>query len=102
MSNAGEQNKRAQRRSLTGVVGSISGAKGISVTISRLVKNALYGKYVRRRTKLAVHDPHNLAKVGDEVEIVPCRPVSKSKSWRLLRVTHAAEAASQGQTAAGG
>ena len=82
------------------MVGSISGPQSITVVTRRLVKHPLYGKYVRRRSKLGVHDPHGQAKVGDEVEIVPCRPVSKNKSWRLLRVTKAGDAVEP--TAAGG
>jgi small subunit ribosomal protein S17 len=45
-----------------------------------------YGKYIKRRTKLAVHDEHNQGRVGDVVEIAECRPYSKTKRWRLLRV----------------
>ncbi|MHC5173439.1 MAG: small ribosomal subunit protein uS17, partial [Planctomycetota bacterium] len=45
-----------------------------------------YGKYIRRRTKLGVHDPQNQASVGDRVEISECRPISKSKNWRLVKV----------------
>ena len=71
---------------LTGKVRSISGDKSITVIVENLVKHPLYGKYVKRNTKLAVHDPANNAKVGDTVEIVPCRPISKSKRWHLLRV----------------
>jgi small subunit ribosomal protein S17 len=46
----------------------------------------MYGKYVRRRTKLIVHDPSNAANPGDVVEIVPSRRISKRKSWRLARI----------------
>lgn len=70
----------------TGSVRSISGDKTINVLVERLVKHQRYGKYVRRWSKLAVHDPSNVAEVGDVVEILPCRRLSKSKSWRLIRV----------------
>ena len=56
------------------------------VVVSYLRKLPKYGKYVRRRTVLHVHDPSNESKAGDMVEVAPCRPVSKSKSWRLVKV----------------
>jgi len=70
----------------TGVVVSTGGDKTCTVQVSRLVKHPLYGKYIKRRTKLAVHDPGNDANLGDTVDIVPCRPISKRKRWRLRRV----------------
>ena len=70
----------------TGVVSSISGDKTIRVTVATLVRHARYGKYLRRRTNYAVHDPKNEASPDDVVEIAPCRPISKRKSWRLIRV----------------
>ena len=75
---------RRQRRA--GVVTSTAGKQTIRVVIDSLTKHPKYGKYVHHRTKLAVHDPENTAKLGDMVEIVPCRRMSKNKSWRLLRV----------------
>jgi len=77
---------RRKRQSRTGTVSSISGDKTISVDVNNLVKHRQYGKYIRRRTRLAVHDPRGQAKIGDVVEVVPCRRISKSKSWRLIRV----------------
>ena len=71
---------------LTGVVSSKSGIKSIRVTIEYKVKHPKYGKYVRRRTKLAVHDEQNTCAVGDLVEFAECRPLSKTKSWRVVRV----------------
>lgn len=71
---------------LTGIVTSNSGNKSIRVTIDYKVKHPKYGKYVRRRTKLAVHDERNECGVGDLVEIAECRSYSKTKSWRLVRV----------------
>jgi len=56
------------------------------VVIEALVKHPQYGKYTRTRTKLAVHDPTNAAAEGDVVEIAPCRRMSKTKCWRLVRV----------------
>ena len=70
----------------TGRVGKISGNKTIRVDVDNLTKHPLYHKYIHKRTRLAVHDPENTAVVGDLVEIVPCRPISKNKTWRLVRV----------------
>ena len=56
------------------------------VVVTFLAKIPKYGKYVRRRTAFQVHDPANDARFGDTVEIAPCRPISKTKSWRLVRV----------------
>ena len=70
----------------TGVVISSSGNKSVKVAIDFKVRHPKYGKYVKRRTKLGVHDEHNQASVGDIIEIAQCRPYSKTKSWRLVRV----------------
>ena len=75
---------------LTGVVISKSGRKSIKVAIDRRVKHPKYGKYIRHRTKLGVHDEHEKAQVGDLVEIAECRPISKTKSWRLVRIAQRA------------
>lgn len=69
-----------------GTVVSKSGDKSVVVQIDYTMKHPYYGKYIRRRTKLAVHDPANAAGVGDVVEITPCRPISKRKSWRLMNI----------------
>jgi len=68
------------------VVVSKSGNKSIVAQINFTVKHPRYGKYIKRRTKLGVHDENNQACVGDVVEIAECRPISKSKSWRLVEV----------------
>lgn len=86
MTNLDQQTAARCRRAKTGVVTSTGGDKTISVAVENLVRHARYGKYVRRRTKLAVHDPAGKAALGDLVEVVPCRRMSKTKSWRLLRV----------------
>ena len=80
---------RSSRRSRTGEVVSDGRDKTVSVVVNFLMKHRKYGKLIRRRTKLSVHDPANAAKVGDVVEIAECRPVSKTKSWRLVRVVTA-------------
>ncbi len=68
------------------VVVSKSGDKSIKVEINYKIKHPVYNKFIKRRTKLGVHDESNAAGLGDVVEIVECRPISKSKSWRLVRV----------------
>jgi small subunit ribosomal protein S17 len=71
---------------LTGRVVSTKMDKTISVAIERLVKHSSYGKYVRRTTKLLAHDEKNECQEGDTVAIAPCRPLSRRKSWTLVRV----------------
>jgi small subunit ribosomal protein S17 len=73
-------------KTLMGVAISKSGDRSIKVAIDFKVRHPRYGKYVKRRTKLGVHDEHNQAGVGDLVEIAECRPYSKTKSWRLVRI----------------
>ena len=68
------------------VVVSKSGEKSITVQINYTIKHPMYGKYIKRRTKLGVHDEKNVAGIGDLVEIAECRPISKNKNWRLVKV----------------
>ncbi len=77
-------------KTVTGVVISNSGDKSIKVAIDFKVRHPKYGKYVKRRTKLGVHDEHNQAGLGDVVEVAKCRPYSKTKSWRLVKVVERA------------
>ncbi|PIQ37470.1 MAG: 30S ribosomal protein S17 [Lysobacterales bacterium CG17_big_fil_post_rev_8_21_14_2_50_64_11] len=66
--------------------------KTVTVLVERQIKHALYGKYLRRSTKLHAHDESNACKEGDLVRIAECRPLSKSKNWRVVEVVaHAAE-----------
>ena len=74
----------------TGVVTSDKRDKSCKVEINYLVKHDKYGKYVRRRTVLHVHDEENAARLGDTVEVAECRPISKTKSWVLTRVVEKA------------
>jgi len=73
-------------RALTGRVISTKMDKTISVSVERLVKHPTYGKYIRRTTKFLVHDEKNECQEGDTVTIGQCRPLSRRKSWTLLRV----------------
>jgi small subunit ribosomal protein S17 len=83
---------RRARRTKIGVVESDSRSKTIKVRIDRLLKHPKYGKYQARRGTLHAHDEKNEAKLGDQVEIAECRPISKTKSWRLVRVVRRAGA----------
>ncbi len=60
--------------------------KSITVMVERRVKHPVYGKYIGRRTKLHAHDEKNECVEGDFVQIEECRPISKSKTWRLVKV----------------
>ena len=77
-------------RTLTGKVVSDKMEKSIVVVIDRQVQHPLYGKSIRRSTKLHAHDENNTAKVGDIVTIKECRPISKTKAWALVEVVEAA------------
>lgn len=77
-------------RSVQGKVVSDKMEKSFVVAIERKVKHPLYGKFIRRTTKLHVHDENNEAKLGDVVEIRECCPLSKTKSWTLVRVVEKA------------
>ena len=72
-----------------GVVSSKSGDKTIRVTLKYQTCHPKYGKILKRRTSAHVHDEKNVAKLGDQVEICKCRPFSKTKNWRLVRVLQA-------------
>ncbi len=73
-------------RTQIGVVTSDKRDQTATVEISYKVRHPKYGKYLKRRTRYHVHDPNNEAGLGDRVEIAHCRPISKTKNWRLVRV----------------
>ena len=78
--------EQKRSRSLTGRVVSNRMDKTVSVMVERQVKHPLYKKYIRLSTKLLAHDEANECGEGDKVTIEECRPLSKHKSWRLLKV----------------
>lgn len=82
------------RRAVTGRVVSSKMDKTIVVMVERKVKHPLYGKYVKRSTKLCAHDEQNKCSEGDVVKIVECRPLSKRKTWRLVEVVESSIEAS--------
>jgi len=83
-----EENKST--RGVTGRVISDKMDKTITVLVERKVPHPVYAKYVRRSTKLHAHDEQNECKQGDKVIIEQCRPVAKTKAWRLVKVVERA------------
>ncbi len=79
-----EQNK--VQRTIVGRVVSDKMDKTVSVAVERLIKHPVYGKYIRRTTKVLAHDASNECKSGDRVAIAECRPISKHKSWSVVNV----------------
>mgnify|MGYP001822205892 CR=1 FL=1 len=79
------EEKKAQR-TITGRVVSNKMDKTVSVAIERKIKHPVYGKYIRRTTKVLAHDAQNECKPGDRVAISECRPISKSKSWAVVNI----------------
>ncbi len=73
-------------RTVQGRVTSNKMDKTVTIIIERLVKHALYGKYIRRSTKLHAHDADNACKEGDIVRVAECRPLSKTKNWRVVEI----------------
>lgn len=81
-----EQDKRKARRMQVGRVTSAKMQETIVVEVDRLVRHQRYDKFMRKSTKLYAHNANNEAKVGDTVEIMATRPISKLKRWRLIRI----------------
>ena len=82
-----------KERLLTARVVSTRMEKTVAVRIERMVKHPVYGKYIRRSTKVLAHDEGNECRVGDTVSITPCRPLSKRKAWRVAAVIERAAGA---------
>ena len=80
-----------QARTVTGTVKSNKMDKTVSVLVERRVRHPLYGKFMRRSTKLLAHDETNECSEGDIVVIEASRPLSKNKSWRLQRIVSKAQ-----------
>lgn len=78
--------EKTAKRTVNGRVIGSRMDRTVTVAVERLVRHPLYGKFVRRTTKLHAHDENNECREGDWVAIEECRPISKSKSWRLVRV----------------
>lgn len=93
-----EKSRKTVRR--IGTVKSNKMAKSIVVRVDRKVLHPVYKKYIKRHTTLVAHDEQNEARIGDTVEVVFGRPMSKTKRWRLVRIVAAAADSAGGSTAA--
>jgi small subunit ribosomal protein S17 len=82
---------KGERRTLTGVVVSDKADKTIVVRVETLVKHPLYKKFVRRRSKVMAHDPANECGIGDTVQVVEYRPLSRQKRWHLVKIIEKAQ-----------
>ena len=82
---AAAENRKTQR-TVIGRVVSDKMNKSVSVSIERVIKHPVYGKYVRRTSKVMAHDESNDCKTGDKVAIRECRPMSKRKAWQVVEV----------------
>ena len=78
--------ERGHRKTQVGVVVSDKMEKTVVVKVDRLVKHSVYSKYIKRSVKYKVHDENNSSKVGDRVQIIECRPLSKDKRWSLKQI----------------
>jgi small subunit ribosomal protein S17 len=81
----------AVKRTKVGRVVSDKADKTVTVMLERQVKHALYGKYIKRSTKVHAHDEENSCGQGDLVKISECRPLSKTKSWRVVEIMERAK-----------
>jgi small subunit ribosomal protein S17 len=90
---AGPNESAKPLRTTIGRVVSSKMDKSVTVSVERLVKHPVYGKYVRRTTKLIAHDENNACKEGDVVSISECRPLAKRKSWRVVEIVRSPESA---------
>ena len=75
-----------QTRTVEGRVVSNKMNKSVTILVERQVKHPLYGKYIRRSTKLHAHDEENTCNEGDVVRVSECRPLSKTKNWRVVEI----------------
>lgn len=82
--------ERGIKRQMVGTVVSNKMDKTVVVLVERLVKHQLYHKYIKRRAKFAAHDGSNECQIGDKVLVTECRPLSKSKRWRVSKIVEKA------------
>ena len=93
---------RGTRKTTVGVVTSDKMQKTRRVEVERLVRHPKYGKYLRRRTVCHAHDENNESRVGDTVEITETRRLSKTKTWRIVRIVARGEAPTPAEELPGG
>ena len=84
------EEKQKVHRTITGRVVSNKMDKTVSVAVERLIKHPVYGKYIRRTTKVLAHDANNECNAGDRVTIAECKPISKNKAWAVVNVVERA------------
>ncbi|MEW5736941.1 MAG: 30S ribosomal protein S17 [Thermodesulfobacteriota bacterium] len=84
------ETKRGNRKRMIGTVVSDKMDKTVVVQIERMVMHPVYKKFIRRRKKYAAHDQENQCKIGDRVLITECRPLSKTKRWRISSIVEKA------------
>ena len=78
--------ERGHRKTQVGIVVSDKMQKTVVVKVDNLVKHQVYNKYIKRSVKYKVHDERNICKIGDRIQIIECRPLSKDKRWSLKQV----------------
>jgi small subunit ribosomal protein S17 len=81
-----KKTEKPTSRRVVGRVVSNKMNKSVTVAVERLIEHANYGKFIRRTSKYVAHDENNSCKPGDLVAIVECRPISKTKSWRVVEI----------------
>ena len=82
-----QENEKLEKRNTRKIIGKVVSNKmdkTVSVAIERLIKHPVYGKYIRRTSKVLAHDENNSCNEGDRVAISECRPISKHKSWKVV------------------
>ena len=84
------EEKTTKQRTIVGRVVSDKMDKTVSVAVERLIKHPVYGKYIRRTTKVLAHDASNECKAGDRVAISECKQISKNKAWTVVDVVERA------------
>jgi len=77
---------KASARTVVGRVVSNKMQKSVTVSVERLIKHPVYGKFIRRTTKIVAHDENNDCREGDTVAIAECRPISKRKAWTVVEI----------------
>ena len=84
-----QENEKLEKRNTRKIIGRVVSNKmdkTVSVAIERLIKHPVYGKYIRRTSKVLAHDENNSCNEGDRVAISECRPISKHKSWKVVDI----------------
>lgn len=88
---AAQELNRHSRKTRIGIVSSDKMNKTITITVERRIKHPLYGKFLKKTNKFHAHDENNEAGIGDTVRIMECRPLSRTKRWRLVEVIEKAK-----------